>query len=149
MHGHEPSADGTDTELVALAAAGDRDAFAVLYTRHQCAMYRFALQMTGSAAAAEDIVQEVFVAFMCNLARYDAERPLAAYLYGIARNVTRRRLQRERRLVSLDHVEERQAPMQFAESLERREHLCLLRRAIVVLPPRFREVIVMCDLHKM
>jgi RNA polymerase sigma-70 factor (ECF subfamily) len=146
---HESSAEGTDADLVARAAAGDRDAFAGLYSRYQAHIYRFALHMTGSRAAAEDVVHEVFVALMGSLGRYDSTRPLAGYLYGIARNVTRRRLQRERRLVSLEQVEERPEPTPFGESVERRQHLCLLRRAIVALPSPYREVIVMCDLHKM
>ena len=149
MPGPEPPAEATADALVARAMSGDRDAFAQLYSRYEAAMYRFALQMTASPSIAEDVVQETFVALLQNLGRYDRGRPLAAYLYGIARNVTRRRLQRERRLVSIDHVREHPAPTEFAEGLERREHLDLLRQAIVALAPRHREVIVMCDLHKM
>ena len=59
---NSPADEGTDTDLVARAAAGDRDAFATLYSRYQAPIYRFAVHMTGSPAAAEDIVQEVFVA---------------------------------------------------------------------------------------
>jgi RNA polymerase sigma-70 factor (ECF subfamily) len=144
-----PADEGTDADLVARAAAGDRDAFAALYSRYQAPVYRFAVHMTGSPAAAEDIVQEAFVALMGSLGRYDSGRPLAAYLYGIARNVMRRRRHRDRRLVPLDEAEASPIAVPFGESLERRQHLCLLRRAIVALPPVYREVIVMCDLHKM
>lgn len=149
MPGHELPPDETDAALVARAASGDRQALAGLYLRHQAAMYRFGLHMTGSAAAAEDIVQEVFVRLMRNFDRYRSEHPLPAYLYGIARNVARRRLQRERRLVPLDHAAQETVPAQGTEQLERREHLCLLRQAIVMLPAAHREVIVMCDLHKL
>jgi RNA polymerase sigma-70 factor (ECF subfamily) len=149
MQRPEPPAGATDAALIARATGGDRDAFGELYSRYEAAIYRFALQMTGSSSTSEDVVQETFVALLRNLGRYDSGRPLAAYLYGIARNVTRRRLQRERRLVSLDHVVQHQSPTQFPEGLERREHLALLRQAILALPPRHREVIVMCDLHKM
>ena len=148
MHGHEPVGE-TDAALVARAAGGDGDAFAGLYSRYQAPMYRFALQMTGSAAVAEDIVQEVFIVLMRSLGRYDSGRPLAAYLYGIVRNTTRQRLRRERRLVPLDYIADHSAPAEFAENLEHREHLFLLRRAIVAMPSRFREVLVMCDLHMM
>jgi len=42
--------------------AGDEDALAALYRRRQLSIYRFALQMSGSAALAEDVTQEVFMA---------------------------------------------------------------------------------------
>ncbi|HKE86811.1 MAG TPA: RNA polymerase sigma factor [Vicinamibacterales bacterium] len=142
----------TDADLVAQARAGDRDAFGELYTRHEGSIYRFAVHMTGSATLAEDIVQEVFVAFMGSLARFDVQSSLRAYLYGIARHLTLKRLQRERRLVWLDPaVDSAQHAVEarFAERLERRDDLRLLRRAIVALPPRYREVLVLCDLHKL
>jgi len=152
MPSREAPADAADADLVARAAAGDREAFAGLYSRHQAAMYRFAFQMSGSAAAAEDIVHDVFVALMRNLARFDATRPLSPYLYGIARNVTRRRLRRERRLIALDEsvgYAQRTGRDELSEQLEQRDHLRLLRQAIVALSPKHREVIVLCDLHKL
>jgi RNA polymerase sigma-70 factor, ECF subfamily len=152
MDGREELADVADSELVARALAGDREAFAGLYARHRRSVYRFAFEMTLSREAAEDIVQEVFVALMRNLPRYDASRPLAAYLYGTARNLTRRRIRREGRLVQLDGDRElagRPAEANVAEHLERRDDLRRLREAIVALPAKHREVVVMCDLHTM
>src|SRR5688572_25287973 len=92
----------SDQALVERTAAGDREAFAALYRRHQGAVYRFARLMTGSPAAAEDIVQEVFLVLMKDAARYETERAaLTTYLFGVARRVTRRRLLRERRFVGM------------------------------------------------
>ena len=69
-------------------------------------MYRFARAMTGSPALAEDIVQEVFLALMRDLERYDASRAgLRTYLFGIARNLARYKARSVRRLTSLDHAE--------------------------------------------
>src|SRR5688500_7591471 len=92
----------SDQALVERTAAGDREAFAALYRRHQGAVYRFARLMTGSPSAAEDIVQEVFLVLMKDAARYETERAaLTTYLFGVARRVTRRRLLRERRFVDI------------------------------------------------
>ena len=38
-----------DDVLLRRAAKGEEEAFTLLYRRHQAAMYRFALRMTGSA----------------------------------------------------------------------------------------------------
>ena len=143
------SAGESDQALVQRTAAGDREAFATLYRRHQGAVYRFARLMTGSSPAAEDVVQEVFLALMKDAARYDAGRAaLTTYLFGMARRVTRRRLLRERRFVemnvgggALDSAPD------ASEALERRDSLQRLRDAILSLPSRYREVVILCDLE--
>lgn len=139
----------SDQALIQRTAAGDREAFATLYRRHQGAVYRFARLMTGSAPAAEDVVQEVFLALMKDAARYDAGRAaLTTYLFGMARRVTRRRLLRERRFVEInvsDGALDR-AP-NASEALERSDTLQRLRDAILSLPSRYREVVVLCDLE--
>ena len=56
------------------AAKGDEDAFTVLYRRHQAALYRFALRMTGNAWASEEIVQDVFMTLMREPTKYDPGR---------------------------------------------------------------------------
>jgi len=60
--------------LLRRVAKGEEEAFTLLYHRHQAAMYRFALRMTGSAWAAEEIVQDVFVTLMRAPKKYDSQR---------------------------------------------------------------------------
>jgi RNA polymerase sigma-70 factor, ECF subfamily len=147
-------APDSDQALIQRTAAGDRDAFATLYRRHQGSVYRFARLMTGSAPAAEDVVQEVFLALMKDAARYDAGRALlTTYLFGIARRITRRRLLRERRFIEIDAVEidvgnsAKDVAPNAGEALERRDALQRLRDAILSLPSRYREVVILCDLE--
>jgi RNA polymerase sigma-70 factor (ECF subfamily) len=133
-------------------AAGDRDAFETLYRTHQATVYRFARLMTGSKTIAEDIVQEVFLSLMRDAARYDPARAsLTSYLYGSARHHTRRRLLRDRLFVRLDDdATDLCHPVTSGnadEDLIRQRDVQQLRRAIVRLPARYREVIVLCDLQ--
>ncbi|HZJ30991.1 MAG TPA: RNA polymerase sigma factor [Vicinamibacterales bacterium] len=141
----------SDRELVERTAAGDREAFAALYRRHQGAVYRFARLMTGSTPAAEDVVQEVFLILMKDAAKYDAARAaLTTYLFGVTRRVTRRRLLRERRLVAVDlgrGVARWGVTADVGEALERTDALQQLRHAILSLPSRYREVVILCDLE--
>src|SRR5688500_10316981 len=141
-------AQDSDQELMRLTAAGDRNAFAALYQRHSPSVYRFARLMTGSGTAAEDIVQEVFLVVMRDASRFDSGRAsLSSYLYGIARHHTRRRLLRHRRLVALDAdtaAHEGTAMGDPASDYARASELDRLRRAIVALPSRYREVVVLC-----
>src|SRR4030095_9332518 len=76
----------SDEELLRLMVAGDENAFVTLYRRRQGGIYRFALQMSGSEAIAEDVTQEVFMVLMGEAKNYDpAKGSLTGYLYGIAR----------------------------------------------------------------
>jgi RNA polymerase sigma-70 factor (ECF subfamily) len=63
----------------------DLDQFLELFDAHHLPVYRFALRLTGSAADAEDIVQECFLALLKAECSYDSTRgPLRTYLFGIA-----------------------------------------------------------------
>ena len=139
-----------DPELIARAQGGDGEAFAVLYRRHQAVVYRFACQMTGSATLAEDIVQEVFLALMRDLERYDATRAgLRTYLFGIARNLARYKARSVRRLISLDQVEEASEFEDPAAALSTSQESRRLRECLAGLPARYREVIILCDLQEL
>jgi RNA polymerase sigma-70 factor, ECF subfamily len=145
------AASSPDIDLMRRTAAGDRDAFETVYRTHQATVYRFARLMTGSTTIAEDIVQEVFLALMRDASRYDPARAsLTTYLYGSARHHTRRRLLRDRLLVRLEDQTDLCLPVASAtaaEDLIRQRDVQDLRRAIVRLPARYREVIVLCDLQ--
>ena len=124
-----------DDVLLRRAAKGDEDAFTTLYRRHQAALYRFALRMTGNAWASEEIVQDVFMTLMREPKKYDSERgALGAYLYGIARNRVMKHLERLPRELQLDDESETGArtiagltnvvtPMHWAERQERMEQV--------------------------
>ena len=147
-----------DDVLLRRAAKGDEEAFTLLYRRHQAAMYRFALRMTGNAWAAEEIVQDVFMILMREPKKYDAERgTLGAFLYGIARNRVMKHLERLPREVSLEEkngngtgaqivLQDTCTPATWAEKRERSEQV---RTAVLDLPPEFREAVVLCELEEM
>lgn len=148
----------TDADLLRLMLAGDEEAFTTLYRRRQGGVYRFALQMSGSEALAEDVVQETFMVLMRDGGNFDAARgSLAAYLYGIARNHVLRAFDRERALVRFDDETEEgfDAPHENLVArpdplgdLTRAESVEKLRQAVLALPPHYREVVVLCELHE-
>jgi RNA polymerase sigma-70 factor (ECF subfamily) len=147
-----------DDVLLRRAAKGDEEAFALLYRRHQAAMYRFALRMTGSAWAAEEIVQDVFMTLMRVHKKYDSTRgTLGGFLYGIARNRVMKHLERLPREISLEEknedgsgpgiiLQDASTPATHAEKRERANHV---RAAVLELPPEFREAVVLCELEEL
>ena len=148
----------SDAELLRLMSAGDEDAFTTIYRRRQAGVYRFALQMSGSEAVAEDVVQEVFMVLMRDADKFDPTRgSLAAYLYGIARNLVLRSFQKERPLVALSEEAEDEggargelvAHHDPLGDLTRGETVARVRQAVLALPEHYREVVVLCELHEM
>jgi RNA polymerase sigma-70 factor (ECF subfamily) len=140
--------DSPDPDLLHRAIRGQEDAFTMLYRRRQGGVYRFALQMTGSVAAAEDVTQETFIALLKLGERFDSERgTVASFLYGIARNVVMRRLERDSRNAWSDDGNDVAADGDVLEDLTRRETIEQVRRAVLSLPPVYREVVVLCDLQ--
>ena len=141
-------------DVIRAAAGGDTEAFAQIYRQYQHVVYRFACAMTGSKPAAEDVTQETFVALFRDLHRYDPERAsFTTYLYGIVRNLSRERVRRERRFLSLDVLgvnHERTVDLNTPNrSLEGAELSVQIRQALRKLPPHYRELIILCDLHGM
>lgn len=144
-----------DNELLRLMLAGDEDALTLLYRRRQGGIYRFALQMSGSRAIAEDVTQEVFLFLLRQGQAFDPERgALSAFLLGVARNHVLRRLRVEHFLAPLvdDSEEEPQVLQQTQElcpleDLTRAETIESVRKAVLSLPAKYREVVVLCELQ--
>ena len=145
----------TDDELLLRMRSGDEEAFVALYRRRQAGLFRFALHMSGSMPVAEDVTQEVFLALLREDCGYDPSRgTLSGYLYGIARKLVLRHLERGRSNVALDTDSDDSGQPELAVlddpllDLTRREGIDALRRAIQALPRRYREVVVLCDLEE-
>jgi RNA polymerase sigma-70 factor (ECF subfamily) len=144
----------TDDELISLIAGGDREAFALLYRRYRTDVYRFAAHVSGSAAVADDVVQDVFVAVIEDASGYRANRSgVLPWLLGIARNHVRRwRSQRQAQPLPDDETPAgrdlavRPDPLM---DISMQRNTTALRRALLALPVRYREAIVLCDLQEL
>jgi RNA polymerase sigma-70 factor (ECF subfamily) len=78
---------GTDALLAARLAAGDDDALAEVFDLLGPAVYGAALRVLGEGSAAQDVVQDVFVALWRHPGRYNpAVAPLRTYLMVMARH---------------------------------------------------------------
>ena len=153
--GHDTEQDPSDETLLSRIADGDVESLSVLFHRRQQSVYRFALHLTGSAAVADDVTQDVFVTVIRDARKFEPGRaPVRAWLCGIARNFVRRRLAVDRGEASIDADDGLEAALPAAspdplQDLTSSEAIEALRRAVLSLPIRYREVVVLCDLQEL
>ncbi|HEY6401469.1 MAG TPA: RNA polymerase sigma factor [Blastocatellia bacterium] len=149
----------SDDELFRLMTSGAEDAFSALYRRYQGRVFRFALLMSGCPATADDVTQEVFLALLRDAYQYDSTRgSLLTYLYGIARKQVFRALKRSRPFIQLGCEPDEEEPASIRHlisqddplnELARNELAGTVRQAVLALPARYREVVVLCDFQEM
>jgi len=124
--------------LTTRIARGDAAAFQQLYERHWKPVYRFAWLLSGSAADAEDITQECFLALIRRTAVFDPARAqLRTWLIAVARHQHLNRCRHRAQAVA----EEEEAPVCVDEELIRLERADAVRRAVGALPLAQREAL--------
>ena len=145
-----------DTDLLRQMRAGTAAAFQALYQRHQAPPFRFALLRSGSADTAADIVQEVFMGLLTDSFKFDPLRgELRTFLFGVARNLVHKHEEPRLRLASLPDPDEEgelelDAGSEAAEPLARmlgNELAEEVRRALALLPPPYRDAVILYELH--
>src|SRR5262249_24678731 len=94
----EPSGAPLDSELVALARAGNGPAFALLYQRYYERIGLFLAHMVGNDEVGGELAQETFLKAWQALAGLHDDARFGSWLYRIATNVVRD-FQRRARLI--------------------------------------------------
>jgi RNA polymerase sigma-70 factor (ECF subfamily) len=89
-------ADLSDDDLVRLYRDGDADAFDALFDRYHAVVYRVARAILGREPAAQDVMQETFLAVARTARRYEPRGRFRAWLMQIARNRSLNRLAADR-----------------------------------------------------
>jgi RNA polymerase sigma-70 factor (ECF subfamily) len=132
-----------DYRLLVQAAEGSEASFVALYHRHRVPVFRFAWRLTGSATAAEDIVQECFLALL-NGAKFDARQPsLLAYLFGITRHLAMKRMRVSER--ESDEPADVASPVSPLEDLLSAERSTLVQEAVSALAPLQKEALILFE----
>jgi RNA polymerase sigma-70 factor (ECF subfamily) len=121
-------------------------AFRDAYRLHRDVLYRFARRMTGSGPAAEDVVQEAFLALWRNSAVFDPARgALRSFLIGVARNLIFERARADRPWDDLDEASALDLPVDLV-GVERAQAVAA---AVAALPPLQREALVLAEYEEL
>jgi len=113
-----------------------------LVAEHHQAVYRYAYRLTGSVPDAEDLTQQVFLAAHQKAGQIRQEDSVRSWLFTVLRNRFFKSLAQKRGpVVVQDGVSIDQLPAEIPgdEAIDREE----LQRAIDLLPPEFRVVLLM------
>ena len=137
--------DQSDEELYVRLRKGDRRALEQLYERHEPALYRYALHMSGSRFFAEEVAQEVFMQLIAPNQGYDPQLGgLEPYLYGMARN----RIRMLRRTRPTEPLQDHAGQLDLLSDLLKSEAIAALYESLQTLPDRYRDAVVLCDLEE-
>jgi RNA polymerase sigma-70 factor, ECF subfamily len=135
-----------DRELVVRVRLGDAAAFAALVRRHLRPAVRLAARLLGDDDAAEDVVQESFLAVLEAVDTFDEARSFAPWFYRIVANrcsnERRARARRPTEALPPGLATERPGPERDAERSRLRGRL---GAALAALPDRQREVLLLYD----
>ncbi len=102
MAGMEPAAAPTDEQLMQAYASGNAPAFATLYDRHSLRVWRYVYRHVGDSAAADELVQDVWLALVRQAPRYEVRAKFTTWLFTLAHNRMVDHLRTRRQHTSLD-----------------------------------------------
>ena len=133
----------SDAELVAVARAGDMEAFACLVGRHRALVVAMARRLLGADDPVADVTQEATVTALVSLGRLRSPGQFGAWYAGITLNVARRLL-RETPAGPLplpcpeEHPDDRPGPAEQAEAADVTRRV---REAVATLAPGQRAAV--------
>ena len=145
-----------ESELIQAARGGDEAAFEQLVRLHEKKIYNLCLRMCGDCEDAAEAAQDTFLALWRGLDSFREEAALSTWLYRLASNACIDLLRRNKRTVdgvSLDDEEQHfeisdRAPTP-EQHVERQETQKLVGEALAALPPDYRQVLVLRELHQL
>ncbi len=147
--------------FVERAKRGDKQAFGRLVDEYKDNIYSYVSRMLGDPYEAEDVTQEAFVRAYRSLSRFRGASSFHTWLYRIAGNlaidVVRRRRRNDVSAFSLDEPlesDDGQYEREIADdaggpedATETREMQVAVRRAIMDLPAKLRDVMILYELQ--
>jgi RNA polymerase sigma-70 factor (ECF subfamily) len=146
----DQEASRLDRETMSRLAGGDDLALNAIMERWKSRLTAYLYRFTGNESVALDLAEETFVRLYQTRSKFRAHTPHSAFstwLFGIAANLARNHLRWQRRHPTLamqeaESVASSGDPSLSAESREREQ---AVRDAIAVLPPDWREALILSE----
>jgi len=144
--------DRNDADLadVARVLAGEARAFEGIVRRWQGPLINMAWRYCRDRRRAEELAQDAFIRAWRGLAQWRRESSFSTWLFALAANVYRSELKRFPTVdVPMEDVAEPGRPASQHRDLEEQGRDQAVRRAVLALPVRYREPVVLYYFHEM
>lgn len=148
--------DTSQGDLVRRCLEGDGAAWDTLVRAYWRRVFNIAYKFVARFDEAEDLTQEIFVKLFRALPTYDRRASFETWLTRVSRNLCidhyrRRRREEERFTVEIDPdaIELEELVSGPDATLEQREEVAIVRRALAKLPPTYREAVALRDIHEL
>jgi len=139
--------DLADVERV---LAGDAAAFAGIVRRWQTPLVNMAWRYCRDRGRAEELAQEAFIRAWRGLAQWRCESSFSTWLFALAANVYRSELKRFPAVnLPLEAAPEPSGPALQHHALAEKSSQEAVRRAVLALPLRYREPVILFYFHEM
>lgn len=137
-----------DRALVARVLAGETAAFEGLVRRWQTPLVNLAWRFCRDRGRAEELAQEAFLRAFRNLAQWRGEAAFSTWLFALAANLCRTELHRiPATMLSLDEIAEPAENRDPALALDTVRQEESVRRAVLALPPKYRDAVILYYFH--
>jgi RNA polymerase sigma-70 factor (ECF subfamily) len=141
------SEDQADVEKV---LAGDVSAFEGIVHRWQGPLVNLAYRFCHDRGRAEEMAQEAFLRAYRGLAQWRQDAAFSSWLFALATNLYRTELRRlPACTIGLEDVAEPADPRACDGGLEDRDRDTAIRRAVLALPAKYREAVILFYFHEM
>jgi RNA polymerase sigma-70 factor, ECF subfamily len=144
--------DLTDAELLRAHVGGDRDAFALLVTRHRDRLWAIALRVMRNPEDAADALQDAYISAFRRAASFRGDAQVTTWLHRVVVNACLDRLRRIRSRAAdpLPEDPDRAAELGIVDPidpLEAEEQRSEVIRALAQLNPDQRAALVLVDME--
>jgi len=144
--------DLADPDLadIARVLAGDVHAFEGIVRRWQGPLVNMAWRYCRDRSRAEELAQEAFIRAWRGLAGWRRDSSFSTWLFALAANVYRSDLKRFPTItVPVDEAPEPSLPATQLNALAAQQSSDSVRRAVLALPARYREPVILFYFHEM
>jgi RNA polymerase sigma-70 factor (ECF subfamily) len=139
-----------DQSAVERVLAGDISAFEEIVQRWQKPLINLAYRFCHDRGRAEEMAQEAFLRAYRGLNQWRKDAAFSTWLFALATNLYRSELRRiPARTMSLDEIAEPADTRASDGGLEDRDRNSAVRRAVLNLPSKYREALILFYFHDM
>lgn len=140
----------SDLDCVVRVLNGDASAFEAIVRRWQGPLVNMAWRYCRDRGRAEELAQEAFIRAWRGLASWRREGSFSTWLFALAANVFRSELKRFPTVtLPIEEIAEPSRPASQEDELEKRNFNEAVQRAVLALPFRYREPILLFYFHEM